>query len=124
MSFKLGDLFKTGIKAATTWVGNTIGGPKGAAIGSKIGESLGSALFDRKSQGGGGGDLDIIDTGVTMPQFGGRMQAFKPSYGRTGKGYAEVVNFATLNSAWDARLGKFYTDDYKVKRTLVRKKVV
>ena len=124
MSLKLGDLFKTGIKAATTWVGNTIGGPKGAAIGSKVGEAIGSSLFDRKSQGGGGGDLDIIDTGVTMPQFGGRMQAFKPSYGRTGKGYAEVVNFATLNSAWDARLSKFYTDDYKVKRTLVRKKVV
>ena len=120
----LKDLFKNGIKAATTWVGGTIGGTKGAAIGSKVGESLGSALFDRKSQGGGGGDLDIIDTGVTMPQFGGRMQAFKPSYGRTGKGYAEVVNFATLNSAWDARLSKFYTDDYKVKRTLVRKKVV
>ena len=124
MSLKLGDLFKTGIKAATTWVGNTIGGPKGAAIGSKVGEAIGSSLFDRKSQGSGGGDLDIIDTGVTMPQFGGRMQAFKPSYGRTGKGYAEVVNFATLNSAWDARLSKFYTDDYKVKRTLVRKKVV
>jgi len=124
MSLKLGDLFKTGIKAATTWVGNTIGGPKGAAIGGKVGEFIGGALFDRKSQGGGGGDLDIIDTGVTMPQYGGRMQAFKPSYGRTGKGYAEVVNFATLNSAWDARLSKFYTDDYKVKRTLVRKKVV
>ena len=119
----LKDLFKNGIKAATTWVGGTIGGTKGAAIGSKVGESLGSALFDRKSTGSGG-DLDIIDTGVTMPQFGGRMQAFKPSYGRTGKGYAEVVNFATLNSAWDARLSKFYTDDYKVKRTLVRKKVV
>ena len=124
MSFKLGDLFKNGIKAATTWVGSTIGGPKGAAIGSKVGEAIGSSLFDRKSQGSGRGDLDIIDTGVTMPQFGGRMQAFKPSYGRTGKGYAEVVNFATLNSAWDARLSKFYTDDYKVKRTLVRKKVV
>ena len=120
----LGDLFKNGIKAATTWVGNTIGGPTGGAIGSKVGEFLGGALFDRKSQGGGSGDLDLIDTRVTMPQFGGRMQAFKPSYGRTGKGYAEVVNFATLNSAWDARLGKFYTDDYKVKRTLVRKKVV
>ena len=124
MSLKLGDLFKTGIKAATTWVGNTIGGPKGAAIGSKVGEAKGSSLFDRKSMGSGRGDLDIIDTGVTKPQFGGRMQAFKPSYGRTGKGYAEVVNFATLNSAWDARLSKFYTDDYKVKRTLVRKKVV
>ena len=120
----LKDLFKNGIKAATTWVGSTIGGPKGAAIGSKVGEAIGSSLFDRKSQGSGRGDLDIIDTGVTMPQFGGRMQAFKPSYGRTGKGYAEVVNFATLNSAWDARLSKFYTDDYKVKRTLVRKKVV
>ena len=124
MSLKLGDLFKTGIKAATTWVGSTIGGPKGAAIGSKVGEAIGSSLFDRKSQGGGGGDLDLIDTRVTMPQYGGRMQAFKPSYGRTNKGYAEVVNFATLNSAWDARLSKFYTDDYKVKRTLVRKKVV
>ena len=32
----LGDLFKNGIKAATTWVGGTIGGTKGAAIGSKV----------------------------------------------------------------------------------------
>ena len=61
----LKDLFKNGIKAATTWVGGTIGGTKGAAIGSKVGESLGSALFDRKSKGGGG-DLDIIDTSVSM----------------------------------------------------------
>ena len=45
----LKDLFKNGIKAATTWVGSTLGGPTGAAIGSKVGESLGSALFDRKS---------------------------------------------------------------------------
>tara|TARA_R100000773_G_scaffold6114_3_gene6424 strand:+ start:82 stop:456 length:375 start_codon:yes stop_codon:yes gene_type:complete len=124
MSLKLGDLFKNGIKAATTWVGNTIGGPKGAAIGGKVGEFIGSALFDRKSMGSGRGDLDIIDTGVTIPQFGGRMQAFRPGSGRTNRGYAEVVNFATLNSAWDARLSKFYTDDYKVKKTLDRKKVV
>ena len=121
----LGNLFKEGIKKATTWVGSTIGGPTGALVGSKVGEALGGALFDRKSQGSGrGGDLDIMDTGVSMPQYGGRMQAFKPSYGRTGKGYAQTVNFATLNAAWDARLGKFFTDDYKVRRTLVRKKVI
>ena len=118
----LGDLFKNGIKAATTWVGGTIGGTKGAAIGSKVGESLGSALFDRKSKGGGG-DLDIIDTSVTMPRFGGRMSAFKPSFARSNRGYAEGVNFATLNSAWDARLEKYYTDYYTVRKTVKKTKV-
>ena len=119
----LGDLFKNGIKAATTWVGNTIGGPTGGAIGSKVGEFLGGALFDRKSQGGGGGDLDIIDTSVTMPRFGGRMSAFKPSFARSNRGYAEGVNFATLNSAWDARLEKYYTDYYTIKKTVTKTKV-
>ena len=119
----LGDLFKNGIKAATTWVGGTIGETKGAAIGSKVGESLGSALFDRKSQGGGSGDLDLIDTRVTMPQFGGRMGAFKPRFARGNTGYPEVVNFATLNSAWDARLEKYYTDYYTVRKTVTKTKV-
>jgi len=119
----LGDLFKNGIKAATTWVGNTIGGPTGGAIGSKVGEFLGGALFDRKSQGGGSGDLDIIDTRVTMPQFGGRMGAFKPGFARGNTGYPEVVNFATLNSAWDARLEKYYTDYYTVRKTVTKTKV-
>ena len=119
----LGDLFKNGIKAATTWVGNTIGGPTGGAIGSKVGEFLGGALFDRKSQGGGSGDLDLIDTRVTMPQFGCRMGAFKPSFARGSREYPEVVNFATLNSAWDARLEKYYTDYYTVRKTVTKTKV-
>ncbi|BCV06901.1 MAG: hypothetical protein CM15mV146_100 [uncultured marine virus] len=57
----LGDLFKNGIKQLqhgrkyNRWT-------TGGAIGSKVGEFLGGALFDRKSQGGGSGDLDLIDT--------------------------------------------------------------
>ena len=68
-------------------------------------------------------DLDIIDTSVTMPRFGGRMSAFKPSFARSNRGYAEGVNFATLNSAWDARLEKYYTDYYTIKKTVTKTKV-
>ncbi len=39
------------------------------------------------------------------------------------RGYAETVNPETLYAAWDRRLGKYYSDKYKVART-VKGKVV
>jgi|TARA_B100001939_G_C16467872_1_gene415887 hypothetical protein len=121
MSF-VRDVMKKATIGTATWLGSTFGGAKGAAIGKSIGESIGSSLFDRKAQGGSGAAL--IDTSVGIPDYGGRMQAFKPSMSRGNRDYAKSVNFATLNAAWDARFSKFFTDDYKVKRTLVRKKIV
>ena len=41
----------------------------------------------------------------------------------TSKGYADTVNPETLYAAWDRRLGKYYSDKYKVART-VKGKVV
>ena len=121
MSF-VRDIMKKATIGTATWLGSTFGGEKGAVIGKSIGESIGSSLFDRKAQGGCGAEL--IDTSVGIPDYGGRMQAFKPPMSRGNRDYVKSVNFATLNAAWDARFSKFFTDDYKVKRTLVRKKIV
>ena len=40
------------------------------------------------------------------------------------KGYADVVNPESLYAAWDRRLGKYYSDKYRVARTVVGKRKV
>ena len=116
------DVLKTATKAATTWIGQTLGGPKGAAIGAKVGESVGGALFDKKSIGGG--EFQLIDTSVQVPRFGGRLGFNASRMAGGAKGYAETVNPDTLYAAWDRRLGKYYSDKYKVARTVIGKKRV
>ena len=112
------DILKTATKAATTWVGNAIGGPTGAAIGSKVGESLGS-LFEKS--GSGGGDFQLIDTSVQQQSFGRKMGFIRPSSSRASVNYAKTVNPETLNAAWDSRLSEYYTKTYKVARTTTLK---
>ena len=112
------DILKTATKAATTWVGNAIGGPTGAAIGSKVGESLGS-LFEKS--GSGSGDFKLIDTSVQPQRFGRRMGFINPSSSRGSVDYARTVNPETLNAAWDSRLSEYYTKTYKVARTTTLK---
>ena len=46
-----------------------------------------------------------------------------PSRSRAAVDYARTVSPETLYAAWDARLGKYYTQKYKVART-VKGKVV
>ena len=115
------DILKTATKAATTWIGQTLGGPRGAVIGARVGESVGGALFDKKSTGGG--EFQLIDTSVQVPRFGGRLGFNASRMAGGAKGYAETVNPETLYAAWDRRLGKYYSDKYKVART-VKGKVV
>jgi len=119
----LRNVFKNATKAATTWIGSTIGGPKGAKIGSAVGETLGTALFEKKSLSNGmGDDFGIIDTSVRPVRFSSALRTFAPAGGRGQRGYAKAVNFPTLNAAWDARLAKYYTDDYKIKKTITSKR--
>ena len=54
------DLVKGAVKGAAVWVGNTIGGPTGAAIGGKLADSL----LTKKA---GGGEVNL--TIVRMPDI-------------------------------------------------------
>jgi len=115
------DILKKATKAATVWVGNAIGGSTGAAVGEKVGDFIGDSLFTKKT---GGGDFQMIDTSVRAPQlsrFG--LQTRSPGMSGSATGYADVVNPETLYAAWDRRLSKYYSDKYKVART-VKGKVV
>lgn len=115
------DVLKSATKGAITWLGSQFG-PKGAVIGEKVGEKVSGALFDKS--GVGGGDFQIIDTSLDrMPRFGGRLGYNASRMASGARGYAETVNPETLYAAWDRRLGKYYTDKYKVART-VKGKVV
>jgi len=114
------DLLKNATKTAITWVGSQFG-PTGAAIGAKVGETVSGALFNKSDAGG---KFQLVDTSLKqMPRFGGRMGYNASRMAGGAKGYAETVNPETLYAAWDRRLGKYYSDKYKVART-VKGKVV
>ena len=113
------DVLKTATKAAVTWVGTKIGAPP--QLTKKVTEVTDS-LFTKSDAGGG--DFKIIDTSLRqMPRFGGRLGYNASRMAGGAKGYAETVNPETLYAAWDRRLGKYYSDKYKVART-VKGKVV
>ena len=99
------DLVKGAVKGAAVWVGNTIGGPTGAAIGGKLADSL----LTKKA---GGGDFEIIDTRVTPPSTGGLM-GFK-SPGKSGsssmRNAAKTVDADTLTAEWNYRLKRYLVD--------------
>jgi len=66
----------------------------------------------------------MIDTRVKAPRlsrFG--VQTRSPGMSGSARGYADVVNPETLYAAWDRRLSKYYTDKYKIART-VKGKVI
>ena len=115
------DILKTATKGAITWVGSQFG-PKGAAIGAKVGETVSGALFNKSDIGGG--KFQLIDTSVQVPRFGGRLGFNASRMAGGAKGYAETVNPETLYAAWDRRLGKYYSDKYKVARTVVGKRKI
>ena len=113
------DLLKTATKTAVNWVGSTLGIPTG--ITEKV-TDVTDSLFTRE---GNGGKFQIIDTSLKqMPRFGGRMPFNRGEMAGTARGYADVVNPETLYAAWDRRLGKYYSDKYKVARTVVGKRRV
>ena len=112
------DILKNATKGAITWVGTKFGIPAPITKGAT---DIAESLFTKQV---GGSEFQIIDTSVTAP----RLQKFaigpvRPGMSGTSKGYADTVNPETLYAAWDRRLGKYYSDKYKVART-VKGKVV
>ena len=113
------EILGTATKKAINWVGSTLGLPSGITKGAS---DIADSLFTKQRDGGG--DFKIIDTSLKqMPRFGGRMGYSASRMAGGAKGYAETVNPETLYAAWDRRLGKYYSDKYKVART-VKGKVV
>ena len=116
---KIGEIFRGAVSSAAGtiggFIGGTIGGPKGAVIGERIGSKAGS-LFERKA--GDPGEFEPISTMVQPASFGGRMGFSRPGMNRSNIGMAKTVNAETLNAAWDARLLKYYSSAYKIKRTV------
>ena len=112
------DILGKATKGAIEWIGGKLGVPSG--ITEKV-TDVTDSLFTKS---GAGGEFQIIDTSLqSMPRFGGRMGYSASRMAGGAKGYAETVNPETLYAAWDRRLGKYYSDKYKVART-VKGKVV
>ncbi len=112
------EILGTATKGAITWLGNTLGLPSGITKGAS---DIAGSLFERE---GNGGKFQMIDTSLKqMPNFGGRLPFNRSQMAGSARGYAETVNPETLYAAWDRRLSKYYSDKYKVART-VKGKVV
>ena len=112
------DVLKKATKGAITWVGTQFNIP--APITKKV-TDVTDSLFTKSDAGGS--EFQIIDTSVQQPRFGGRLGFNASRMAGSARGYAETVNPETLYAAWDRRLGKYYSDKYKVART-VKGKVV
>jgi hypothetical protein len=94
-------LFKTGVTAAAGWVGNAIGGSTGRTIATK---AVGS-LFSK--DGGQGGNFQLQDTSVEMPNFGGRL-GFDRSDKAGSTSNIKTANGEELRNEWDYRLTKWF----------------
>ena len=113
------DILRKATKTAIGWVGGKLGVPSG--ITEKV-TDVTDSLFTKSDSGCG--QFQMIDTSVRAPQlsrFG--LQTRSPGMSGSARGYADVVNPETLYAAWDRRLSKYYSDKYKVART-VKGKVV
>ena len=112
------DILGKATKTAIQWVGGKFGVPSG--ITEKV-TDVTDSLFTKS---GAGGEFKMMDTSVRAPQLTKfSMRASTPGGAGSARGYAETVNPETLYAAWDRRLGKYYSDKYKVART-VKGKVV
>ena len=112
------DFMKEVTKKSVDWLGETLGLPVPVQKGL---EKVTGSLFTKS---GAGGEFKIIDTSMASPRFTKfGMRTSTPGGSSKARGYAETVNPETLYAAWDRRLGKYYSDKYKVART-VKGKVV
>ena len=116
---EIGKMFRGVISSAAStvggFIGGTIGGPKGAAIGERIGSKAGS-LFERKT--GDDSGFEPINTMVQPASYGGRMGFSRPGMSKSNVGMAKTENAETINALWDARLLRYYSSAYKIKRTV------
>ena len=106
------DIVRGAVTAAGAWAGNLIAGPKGAAVGSK----LAGSLFERKV--GDDSGFEPINTMVQPASYGGRMGFSRPGMSKSNVGMAKTENGETINALWDARLLRYYSSAYKIKRTV------
>ena len=106
------DIVQGAVKAAGGWVGGLIGGEPGRIAGSKLAGSLMEKLPGDDS------GFEPISTAVSPVRFGNRLQFQRPSMNRSKLGMAKVENPESLYAAWDARLNRYYSSAYKVKRTI------
>tara|TARA_R100000231_G_scaffold62597_1_gene50883 strand:- start:1655 stop:1990 length:336 start_codon:yes stop_codon:yes gene_type:complete len=100
------DFVQGAIKGAATWVGTTLGGPKGGAIGAKLADSL----LTKKA---GGGDFEIQNTMIQPQRFGSRMGFASPSRSRSSsmmRGGPKTVDADTLTAEWNYRLKRYMVD--------------
>ena len=113
------DILKKATKTAITWGAGKLGVP--APVTAAV-TGFTDKLFT-KIEGVDSGPFSMDTGSVQIPRFGGRMGYSRPLSSRAAVDYARTVSPETLYAAWDARLGKYYTQKYKVART-VKGKVV
>ena len=106
------DIVQGAVKAAGGWVGGLIGGEPGRIAGSKLAGSLMEKLPGDDS------GFEPISTVVQPQRFGNRLGFIRPGMNRSKLGMAKVENPESLYAAWDARLNRYYSSAYKVKRTI------
>ena len=115
----IGDIIRGAVSSAAGWaggmIGGAIGGPTGAAIGQRIGSKAGS-LFERKA--GDDSGFEPISTMVQPASYGGRMGFSRPGRNKSNVGMAKTENAETMNALWDARLLRYYSSAYNIKRTV------
>ena len=106
------DIVQGAVKSAGAWVGNLVAGPKGAVVGERLASSLMEKLPGDDS------GFAPIDTSVRPVNFGRQLGFARPGMSKSNVGMAKTVNAETLNAAWDARLLRYYSSAYKIKRTV------
>ena len=106
------DIVQGAVKAAGGWVGSLIGGEPGRIAGSKLAGSLMEKLPGDDS------GFEPISTAVSPVNFGRQLGVIRPGMNRSKLGMAKVENPESLYAAWDARLNRYYSSAYKVKRTI------
>ena len=106
------DIVQGAVRSAGAWVGNLVGGPKGAVIGEKLAGSLMEKLPGDDS------GFEPISTVVQPQRFGGRLGFSRPGMSKLNIGMAKSVNPESLYAAWDSRLNRYYSSAYKIKRTV------
>ena len=106
------DIVQGAVKAAGGWVGGLIGGEPGRIAGSKLAGSLMEKLPGDDS------GFEPISTAVSPVNFGRQLGFARPGMNRSKLGMAKVENPESLYAAWDARLNRYYSSAYKVKRTI------
>ena len=108
----IGEIVRGAVQSAAGWVGGLIAGEPGRVAGSKLAGSLMEKLPGDDS------GFEPISTAVSPVNFGRQLGFARPGMNRSKLGMAKVENPESLYAAWDARLNRYYSSAYKIKRTV------